>query len=162
VTLYLLRHGEAVPAKTDSERPLSEGGRRDIDTMAAMMGRLGAQVPVIYHSGKTRARESAEIVASRLGPRPEVEVMRGLSPNDDPDMAREFVQAVDRSVMLVGHLPNLPRLTSLLVTGDPDRRMVRLPTAGLIALEREGTSWHLLWLASPETVVALLGPDSPG
>jgi hypothetical protein len=57
--------------------------------------------------------------------------------------------------MLVGHLPFLSRLVSLLLVGDPDRPLVQFPMGGIVCLAREapvsgGTPvWNLVWALTP-------------
>ena len=65
--LYLLQHGEALAKEIDPERPLSDRGRADVSRLAALLRARGMGVGWIAHSGKARARESAEILAPALG-----------------------------------------------------------------------------------------------
>ena len=52
---------------------------------------------------------------------------------------------------MVGHLPHLERLTSLLLTGSPDRRPVVFRNGGVVCLEKDGSGvWSLLWAIVPD------------
>ena len=69
--LYLVQHGEALPKQVDPERPLSERGRSDVARVADFLKGAGIRVTRVAHSGKTRARQTAELLASfvrRLAP----------------------------------------------------------------------------------------------
>ena len=61
--LYLVRHGEALSEHVARERPLSDKGKRDAAAMAAFLGRAGIRVAEVQHSGKARARETAELLS---------------------------------------------------------------------------------------------------
>ena len=66
MTIYLVQHGLSLPKDEDRERGLSEAGIADVKRIAAVA--KGYRVPVasIFHSGKKRARQTAEIFASAL------------------------------------------------------------------------------------------------
>jgi phosphohistidine phosphatase len=149
MTVYLLRHGDALRESTGGGRPLSLRGRGEVVMVAETLARLGLELPVIYHSGKLRARETAEIVASHLHPAPAIETLDGLDPGDEPEEVRDLLEAGRRPVLLTGHLPHLARLASLLTTGDADRGIVKVPTAGLMVLGRVDARWQLLWMFHP-------------
>ena len=83
VRLYLVQHGLAKSADDDPLRPLTEEGADDVSRVARLAtSRLGVQVERIVHSGKTRARGTAEIWAALVGFDSEED--DGLAPNDDP------------------------------------------------------------------------------
>ena len=101
----------------------------------------------LVHSAKTRARQTAEIWDGflHIGAVP----TDGLAPNDDPKIWLERVATETSDVMLVGHLPHLARLASLLLAGAQDRSLVRFRQGGLLGLERTDTRWALLLLLPP-------------
>ena len=49
-----------------------------------------------------------------------------------------------RDVMLVGHMPNLPRVLTLLVIGD-ESSLLPFPLHGAIALDPAGERWIERW-----------------
>jgi len=153
--VYLVRHGHAVDSSADPARPLSRRGQDEVEAVAAHLAALGRaaiphQITEIQHSGKTRAQQTAQILADALTEQASVEVSGGLSPNDDPRIVAERLNTArdeDRVIMLVGHLPHLERLIGLLLCGDPNVTPVRLSTAAVAALswqQRDG--WALDWL----------------
>ena len=64
--IYLTQHGLAVPKDVDPDRPLSEQGRQDVQRLADFLKNTGAQVEQVLHSGKTRAEQTATILAPAL------------------------------------------------------------------------------------------------
>ena len=160
MNVLLLRHGEALHEAQDPTRPLSQRGRADVRRMASLIGHMKIRTPIIYHSGKRRAEETALLVAEQMNPMPAVETLTGMTPMDDPELALETVEAVRSSVMLVGHLPHLDRLAGLLITGNPDREILELATATLVALGRETGIWRIRWMITPELLESLRGHPS--
>ena len=67
--------------------------------------------------------------------------MKGLSPNDDVTLVAASLPGEQGSIMLVGHLPHLSRLVSLLVTGNPEINVVRFRNAGIVCLAQ--TRWEV-------------------
>jgi phosphohistidine phosphatase len=133
--VYLMQHGEAVPAEHDPQRPLSSDGAAHVRAVAARAAVCGVQVDRIVHSGKPRAEQTAAVLAEGL--RCEVvEQVGGLQPNDPPDEAIAALVEVERpgSVVIVGHLPSLDRMASQLVTGDPDAHVVAFRNAAMVKL----------------------------
>ena len=68
MTLYLLRHAIAVDEEDftgeDSDRPLTEEGRRKMEKVARGMKNLGVHFDALISSPFVRARETAEIVSA--------------------------------------------------------------------------------------------------
>lgn len=146
---YLVRHGDAKSELVDPRRPLSDLGKKQVEMVAAAARARGAEVAEVWHSDKLRAEQTAAILARVLG----VSVTRevgGLAPNDDPAIAQAELESAPDRVMLVGHLPHLSRLFSLLVSGDPERQPIEMPAAAMVCLEREAQSWKLGWMLDPD------------
>jgi phosphohistidine phosphatase len=148
--LYLVQHAEALTEKEDPERPLTEKGRRSAIAVALLAGKLGITVQQIRHSGKTRAEQTAMILAESLSPSGGVTKIDGLGPRDDVEPAADELAHHAEPVMFVGHLPFMERLTAYLLTGDPERPVVRFTNAGIVSLVREGDPWLVRWIITPE------------
>ena len=151
--LYLVQHGEAKSKAEDPQRPLTERGRDEVQRVAAFAAKADLKVSQIRHSGKRRAEETASILAEHLSPVEGMLAISGLAPLDD---VRPIVQALGKEtapLMLVGHLPFMDRLAGLLVTGDPDRSVVRFRMGGIVCLEGAGDDWAVKWVVRPELVV---------
>lgn len=150
--LYLMQHGVAKSKDEDPDRPLTDAGRAEVERVAAVAERAGVGLDVVLHSGKTRARQTAELLGARLGPA-EVETTAGISPTDDPSIVADRLDDLGGSTALVGHLPHLSRLAGLLLAGDADREVVAIRNAGLVCLERDGEAWRLLWDVTPDVIL---------
>jgi phosphohistidine phosphatase len=149
MSLFLVQHGKNLPKDADPEKGLSEGGKEEVNRIASRAGEHAIPVSAIKHSGKKRARETAEMFAEILSPGGGVQKMEGLAPLDD--VTKLNVKA-DENVMLVGHLPFMEKLTSYLVTGSPDRPPVlKFQNGGIACLDRdeETNSWFIKWTLFP-------------
>jgi phosphohistidine phosphatase len=148
VRLYLVQHGRCLDEAQDPTRPLSEAGRREAASVADIARHFGVAVSRIEHSGKLRARQTAEIFDQALGPPGGVHARAGLAPGDDViAFARN---QLDDGLMLVGHLPFLERLAGLLLVDDPGRRIYRMQNAGILALENDAEDvWSIRWAVTP-------------
>jgi phosphohistidine phosphatase len=147
--IFLVRHGEARHESEDARRSLSEQGRRDVDAVARAAARK-IQIAAILHSDKLRARETAEIFGRLVAPKNGVRQITGLAPEDDPEIAKAELESAGEPVMLVGHLPHLARLASLLLTGDSERPTVEFSTATIVCLSCKAGAWKFAWTLSPE------------
>jgi phosphohistidine phosphatase len=150
VELYLVQHGEAEPERVDPARPLTARGREDVGRVATFAARLGLEVHQIRHSGKTRAEQTAALLAAALSPPAGVAAASGLGPTDDVRPVGEALAAESHSVLVVGHLPFLARLAGLLVNGDAERSPLRFRNGGIVCLTREGDRWLVAWALTPE------------
>jgi phosphohistidine phosphatase len=154
--LYLVRHGEAVAETEDPARPLNDRGTDEVAATARVAGTLGLEVERIVHSGKLRARQTAEIWAAALERDTKIEEFAQLEPMADPQQAVAYVHEAREPLMLVGHLPHLGRLLSTLVIGDPDKELITYPTAGVVALGQEDGGWRMKWLLTPTVAMAVM------
>jgi len=144
--IYFVRHGSALSEYVDPNRALSARGRMEIERIAAHLKKAGVEVRTVYHSGKTRARETALILAEKIGADATFEVS-GLNPNDD---VAEFAAGIkEDNTMYVGHLPHLERLVSYLVAGNQSAGLVRIGTGGIVCLEKDDTGYRIEWDLNP-------------
>jgi phosphohistidine phosphatase len=157
---YLVRHGEAQSELEDPLRPLSEKGKKVVRRVASFLAQQGVRPKEINRSEKLRARETAEIIAKGLSMVDRVKAIKGLAPNDDVNPVADLLCAEEKSLMLVGHLPFLSKLLSLLVISDPERPMVSFQSGTIVCLSRDdslkfptpGNGWIIKWVLSPESV----------
>jgi len=151
--LYLLQHGDAVPESVSPERPLSEKGRLDMRRLAKFVGWSAVRVARVRHSGKTRARQSAEIVASEITERVTPEVMSGLGPNDPVAPVAEQANGWSEDSLLVGHMPFMGRLAAQLVCGNHELPLLVFQPGSMACLERgESGQWSVAWMLRPELI----------
>jgi phosphohistidine phosphatase len=150
LTLFLVQHGEAKAETEDPERSLTDRGAEIVGLMAGWTARMGIRVDQIRHSGKRRAEQTATIFARQLHPPRGLLAVKGLNPNDDVALVTASLQADQESIMLVGHLPHLSRVVSLLVTGDPEIEVVRFRNAGIVCLTQKEGKWAVEWVMQPD------------
>jgi phosphohistidine phosphatase len=148
--LFLVRHGEAKSGFEDPTCPLTERGMEEVRRMAAWAAQAGVKVDQIRHSGKMRAEQTAALLAERLSPSNGAIAVEGLKPNDDVRPMAEALRAEHGPVMLVGHLPFLGHLASLLVAGNPEGGVVRFRQAGIVCLSQDEGEWAVNWVMPPE------------
>ena len=143
--LYLVHHGVAVGAEEDARRPLSAVGLANAARVAAKAAALGAKPDVVWHSGKLRAKQTAEAVWRACNALAEFSATRDLQPDDPPQWIRDRLRGETRDIAIAGHYPHLPRLLALLVTGG--EAGASFPAHGMVALvtEDEGDSWREIW-----------------
>jgi phosphohistidine phosphatase len=149
--LYLMQHGEAATEEADPSRPLTAKGRSDVQKIALFLKGAGVDLCLILHSGKTRARQTAEIIAAQLGPDCQVKEREGLAPNDSVSTLANELSGMANDLMIVGHLPFLGKLASLLIAGSESKNSVAFRQGGVICLQRnEDQSWQVAWMVTPE------------
>jgi len=152
--IYLVQHAKSKPKEEDPERPLSDEGFKDIEKMAIFASNIaGIVVRKIAHSGKLRARQTAEVLAAGLRPVEGLGEADGLDPLADPGIWAERISESDGSIMLVGHLPHLAALTGVLLEGDKAKNPVNFHNAGIIKLVGDPDSkWYIDWIVVPSVV----------
>ncbi|MFI5177826.1 MAG: SixA phosphatase family protein [Vicinamibacterales bacterium] len=140
--IYLLHHADAVGSEVDPQRPLSTAGRAHAEALAQQARERGCAPAAIWHSGKLRARQTAELFWRVCAPFAEFKMVRGLGPDDPPDVVHAAILRETRDLLLAGHIPNLTALLQRLV-GES----ARFPAHGLVALETRdaGVSWREGW-----------------
>ena len=128
--------------EVDAQRPLSHTGRAAVERLAAEAASRGAKPAVVWHSGKLRAKQTAEAFWRACTALAEFSATRDLQPDDPPQWIRERIRGESRDILLAGHYPHLPRLLEQLIT-----RAEPFPQHGIVALESldEGETWKELW-----------------
>jgi phosphohistidine phosphatase len=129
-------------------RPLSAAGRVAVARLAADVAARGVRPDVIWHSGKLRARQTAELFWRATNPLAELSATRSLQPDDPPDWMRDRLAGETRTIMLVGHMPHLARLLHALRC-DRAYEPRDFPLHGCVALAAEGNAWKELWRLAP-------------
>jgi phosphohistidine phosphatase len=151
--LYLVQHGDAEKEEEDPSRPLTPRGKEDVARTASSLAGIETVAPRILHSGKLRAEQTAEIIASSLKPssRRGLSGTDGLAPLDDPGTWEDRLKYMTEDIMLVGHLPHLGRLSSLLLCGDKERDAVAFRMGCVVCFGRaEKGLWSLQWMITPD------------
>lgn len=150
MALFLAQHGKSRPKDVDPEQGLSPAGIEDVERVATAAREYGLRVSRIIHSGKKRARQTAEIFANTLEPAGGVQEQEGLKPLDDP-AASAAILTDTNDLLVVGHLPFLERLVAYLTTGAVDRPVLKFINGGIVCLDREPAAdhWLIRWTIVP-------------
>lgn len=148
--LYVIQHGKPVSKEIDPDRPLSDQGVNDVRRMAEFLKKRGIYVEEVLHSGKTRARQTAETMTNGINPDAALSEKGGLAPLDDPGSIADYVKDRERDLMIVGHLPHLSKLVSLLVSAHESVPVVTFQQGGVVCLEKgEEGNWSVIWMLIP-------------
>ena len=156
--LYLIRHGvaedrgEAWP--DDSKRPLTSRGLSRLRKEARGLSRLGVTFDVVLTSPLVRARQTAEIVAAALEPRPHLVNADALAPGGTFQalVAEIEKQGKKARVALVGHEPGMGELAARLIGA---RRAIELKKGSVVRIDLDALAagaGALRWLLPPKAL----------
>ncbi len=149
--LYLVQHGKAASKEIDPQRPLTEEGRKDVQRIAAFIKPLGLCVDCLWHSGKKRTAQTAEVLAEAVKINNPQTARDGLGPNDDAAALRDELASAGQDIMIVGHLPFLSKLASLLLSGSELGEIVAFKNGGVVAMSSsEENLWRVDWIVTPQ------------
>ncbi len=149
--LYIVQHGDSVAKEIDPNRPLSDRGRADIQRLAEWLSSHNVQIGQILHSGKTRAKETAEILRPLLKSPSQIYEGQGLAPNDSSEAFLHQLRDHKKDTLVAGHMPFVARTVSQALTGAPDRQLVKFVPGSVAGIERgDDASWRLFMFARPE------------
>ena len=154
--LFCVRHGHAeyLPNHT-GERPLTQKGVDEVSKVAAYLKHKGIGMDVVHlmHSGKLRAQQSAEILASAVADGQSLEVCALLRSDHPTAPLIDLIQEWYDDTMLVGHMPFMSQLVSALILGKDGCDILRFPPGTVVCLERiENRRWILNWIMHPNLV----------
>lgn len=154
--VVVMRHAEPVSSMEDSTRPLSVEGRRQADRMASWIAAAGVTPAEVRTSNRLRAKQTADVLARRLGlPPGRLREWNALAPDADPAVAAAELDADPQRVVLVGHLPHVERLASTLVAGNPTALRLEMGYASAVVMTRSGERWAIRAVLGPSDVLAL-------
>jgi len=148
------REDWAETGRPDSERPLTQSGRKRGREAAKGLAMLVGSADLVATSPWTRARETAEFAAKSLGA-PLVE-SNLLLPHRSPGSLAAWLSGLgDKRVVLVGHEPHLSKVVSWLLTGSASRSFIGLKKAQAVLLETKKAaagSATLTWSLPPRAL----------
>jgi phosphohistidine phosphatase len=148
--LYLVRHGEALTKEEDPEQGLSAAGNESIRKISAFAKGLNIKVRQVFHSGKKRASQTARIFSESVQTEMELTATDGMAPMDAPEVWFERVSQMNEDVMLVGHLPHLAKLSSMVLCGDMEARVLDFDAGSIVSLKRsDDDTWAVEWMMKP-------------
>ena len=163
--LYRVRHGLATwPhwAGHDGERPLTPSGERQLEAAGAGLARrlttpADPRPSLILHSPLLRARQTAAILARRLGCAAQPRAQGLLAPGFDLDALNLLLAEQDlaQPLMLIGHNPDMMDVVNDLA-GQP----VKFSEGTVAHLQLGGPArGRLLWTAPAEDLARAAPPE---
>ena len=125
---------------------MSAVGQQAVARAAADAAVRGARPAVVWHSGKLRARQTADAFWRACNALAELSATRDLQPADPPEWIRDRLRGESRDILIAGHLPHLSRLLTLLLAGR-EETAAGFPQHGVVALVTDdaGETWKELW-----------------
>jgi phosphohistidine phosphatase len=119
--LYFIRHGlaeergEAWP--DDAKRPLTDEGMSRMRKAVRGLSRMGVSIDVVLTSPLVRTRQTAEIVAGGLDPRPSLVNLESLAPAGSYAAVLADLEKHARKcrIALVGHEPMIGEIAARLI-----------------------------------------------
>lgn len=146
--LYLTQHGEAEPKEINPSRPLSQKGVEEIEEMANFLNQTNVRVNKVVHSGKLRARQTAELLSLKIASESILEISDIINPNNDPEQWLNQIHNND-DILLVGHLPFMAKLVSSLLKHE--KPVVNYQPGSMVCLESNiDGGWGINWMIRPE------------
>lgn len=151
--VYIVRHGQAASSDVDPQRGLTPAGRLQVERIAKLLKSLNLSVDCVWHSGKARAEQTAEILTEAMTVKEAVAAHPGLAPNDHVKPIRDEIEAAGQDIMIVGHLPFVGILTSQLLTGTESTWPINFKEATAASLQKPSDNhWQIEWVVTPQVV----------
>lgn len=160
--LYLIRHaiaaerGDAWP--DDSKRPLTDDGMTRMRKAARGLARIDVTIDVILTSPLVRARQTADIVAAALEPRPSIVTLESLAPGATyAALVGDLEKHARKSrLALVGHEPGIGELAARLVGS---RHAIEFKKGAVCRIDLDqippAGPGHLRWFMTPRILRAV-------
>ena len=155
--LYLVQHGEAMNKDINAERPLTEKGHSDIKKISDLFTQADITLTQIIHSGKLRAKQTAEYFVKNISGSSLTKVNNNINPNDDLQPLMQQLKSWDKDTLMVGHLPYLAKVVSQLTTDNETSLSVSFKPGTVVCLQRDDKMhWQINWMIRPELLGANL------
>lgn len=149
--IYIARHAHSVDGSPDETRPLSNKGFKQMGRLCKPLRRNQLiQVDEIWQSGLLRATETAQCLCDGLELNLPIKTVKDLRPYDHPKTIVDAIEKTEKSLLIVGHEPNLSALSSLLIAGDTESQKIVFNKASILCLTRlrvgkQSTPWEIQW-----------------
>jgi phosphohistidine phosphatase len=158
--IYFLRHasaGEYDPTKNDDQRPIDKTGERQSHDVGRALAALDLKFDVIISSELTRARQTAEIVASELGHKDKIVTDGALRPEASYKQFEELLTRYGKAkaILLVGHNPSMTDFLTRILCGE-FAGFIDFKKGAVAKVEKDGSqSAQLKWCMTPRVVRAI-------
>jgi phosphohistidine phosphatase len=160
--LHLVRHGLAEERgdawPDDNKRPLTADGIASMRKEARGLARLGVALDVILSSPLVRARQTAELVAAALDPRPSLITVDSLAPDGTYAAIISDLEKHARKthIALVGHEPAIGELAARLIGS---RHALEFKKGAVCRIDLDGIPpagpGKLRWMLTPKILRSL-------
>lgn len=154
--LVFIRHGEAAGgsfAAADADRPLTEHGKEQAQTVAAVLTRAGIVLSRLFASPLQRAQETAAAL-KEAGLAEVVEKCEELLPERGLAPLLKLVGGLGEGTFaFVGHEPLLSATVETLCFGAPLGRLALVKGSVCLLSKGEG-GWQLVALLPPQWLLA--------
>ena len=145
--LYLIQHGIALPEEKDPEKSLSPEGKEETQRAAEFLKTKNIEVDAVWHSPKLRAIQTAQIIVNSIVCS-EIKERDDLNPLDSVENFPKEIKSSNKNLMIIGHLPFLQKLASLLLSGSETNQFISFKNSGVVCLEYTDT-WKIAWIIIP-------------
>jgi phosphohistidine phosphatase len=163
IELYLVRHAIAAergPKYPDDRlRPLTVAGQKKFAQSVPGLVEMGVVIDFVLTSPLVRARETAQILAAGLKPKPAISEVEALAPGGRHAAIVEAIKSHSkryRRLALVGHEPDLGELAAKLLAA---RGNVEFKKGGVCLIDVDGATpggpGTLRWMLTPKALRAL-------
>jgi len=142
-----MQHALSFIKDVDPDEPLRSEGRDETKKITAFLKRKNIVVGHIWHSKKLRSKQTADIVCHYM-PKAKIEERDDLNPKDPVGKFVNEIKALDKDLLIVGHLPFLSKLASALLVGVDTKEVLRLRNSGVVCLEYID-NWTVAWMITP-------------
>lgn len=146
--LFLIQHGIALPEEKDPGKSLSPEGKDQTQQAAEFLKEKNIDVDAVWHSPKQRAAQTAQIIVNSILCS-EIQERNDLNPLDSVENFPKEIKSSNKNLMIIGHLPFLQKLASLLLSGSETNQFISFKNSGIISLECTD-SWRISWMVTPE------------
>ncbi|HSA77405.1 MAG TPA: phosphohistidine phosphatase SixA [Nitrospirota bacterium] len=140
--------------KEDPARGVTATGVQDVRKVAAYSQKMILRISRIFHSGKTRAMQTAQIFADYHKPEKGGFETGRLAPMYDPTIWAKHISEMQENTTLAGHLPHRVKLAALLLCGNKEKMFIDFKMGGVVCLMRyDDDRWAMELMIVPEIVV---------
>jgi phosphohistidine phosphatase len=141
MNIILMRHAEAIDEQIDPNRPLTENGRTDARSSAKFASEAVKSNSIeIFHSPKTRAKETALIIANKIKDSSLTE-SEDLLPSSSYKVWLDKISNLKSDIVIVSHLPFIGKLCYGL-TEEEDQ--CQFKTASIKILSKKKNKWEVV------------------
>lgn len=149
MSLYLMQHGLSLDKAVDPDRSLSEEGIHQVVKMTRFLELQEHQIVNVYHSGKTRAQQTAALIGEAL----EINSVQSHASLNPMDNVNEIIPLLSENNLYVGHLPQLEKLVSKLICNNESQKIMSFENATIVCINHSTDGYYINWLIKPSNKV---------